>query len=101
MKTMIHAALAAAACLCASMPVAAQERIATTVRVPVSGLDLNSAAGRAILDTRLRGAIRNACAPTGASLAEAADSQRCRREMTADAAVRIAALRRGVQVAAR
>ena len=77
---------------------AAQSRVAVHASVPVADLDLSREADHRRFADRLRRAARQVCG-TGASLAERMDSARCRREMTADATVQLAARPTRVRVA--
>ncbi|RZM34207.1 MAG: UrcA family protein [Sphingomonas sp.] len=51
-----------------------------------------SVAGRTAFQRRLRSAIATACEPRTAGLDAFADAYRCRKEMTADASLKTAAL---------
>jgi UrcA family protein len=96
--------LGAAAALLSACPlgVTAAENLSTvTARVPTAGLDLNSAAGRAMLDARLRQAIRQACGAPERDLRRNAEVRRCDREMSADATQRLATMRSPAVLAAR
>ncbi len=103
MKLFISVASAAivGACLFSTAATASSARDPVSVRVSRAGLDLTSDAGRAALQRRLRSAIASACAPRSGGLDALADSQRCRKEMTADATVKMAAWfgRTGTQLA--
>ena len=103
MKIFISVASAAivGACLFATAASASSVREPVSVRVSHAGLDLTSAAGRALLQRRLQSAIASACQPHSSSLDAFADAHRCRQEMTADASVKMAALlgRDGTQLA--
>ncbi|WP_294235960.1 UrcA family protein [uncultured Sphingomonas sp.] len=86
--------MAAAVAASLFMPVLAHAQ----VREPVSAtafrgdLDLNRADHRALLDARLNRAVARACGPVSRDLIANANVAQCRKEMRADAAVKIAAL---------
>ena len=103
MKLFISVASAAivGACLFSTGASASSGRDPISVRVSRAGLDLTSDAGRTAFQRRLRSAIVGACQSHGAGLAALADAQQCRKEMTADADVKMATLfgRNGMQLA--
>lgn len=85
-----------AAAIAASLfaPVAAQADIREPVTVTVrhADLDLLRADHRAKLDARIRRAAMMACGAVTTDLRRDNDITRCRREMMADAAIKVAAL---------
>jgi len=89
------------ACLFSTIASASPGREPVSVRVSRAGLDLTSDAGRTAFQHRLRSAISSACQPRSGGLDALADAQRCRKEMTADASVKLAVLfaRSGTQLA--
>lgn len=101
MKVMFGVAAAALLAACPLSPVSAQARQPVTARVSSAGLDLSTPAGRAILDARVRGAIRQSCGQPGRDLVENAAVRRCSREMASDAVRQMAALRQSITLAAR
>ena len=94
MKLFISVASAAivGACLFSAGASARSVRDPVSVRVSRAGLDLTSDAGRTAFQRRLHSAITSACQSHGAGLAALADAQQCRKEMTADADVKMATL---------
>ncbi|WP_294280857.1 UrcA family protein [uncultured Sphingomonas sp.] len=88
----IFTAAAFAASLFASVAVHAEERETVSMTVRHGDLDLRRADHRAQLDARIRRAAMIACGTVTADLRQNDDIARCRREMTADAAVKVAAL---------
>jgi UrcA family protein len=103
MKLFISVASAAivGGCLFSTAASASSGREPVSVRVSRAGLDLTSDAGRTAFQRRLRSAIASACQPRSGGLDALADAQRCRKEMTADAGVKMAVLfgRSGTQIA--
>ncbi len=89
------------ACLFSASASASAVREPVSVRVSRVGLDLTSDAGRTAFQRRLRSAIANACEPRAAGLDSLADAYQCRKEMTADARAKMAAMfgRGGPQLA--
>lgn len=92
-------ALAAAALTCLSFAAHAELREPVTAHVSYAGLDLASAEGRRLLDSRIDAAARRACTSVVSGMRGYADIRRCRREMKQDAQVRVAQLARPVTVA--
>ena len=94
MKLFITVASAAivGACLFSTGANASSAREPVSVRVSRAGLDLTSEAGRTMFQRRLRSAIATACQSRRGGLEALADTHQCRAEMTADAAVKTAAL---------
>lgn len=88
----IFTAAAIAASLFVSVAAAADVREPVVVRVRHADLDLHRADQRAQLDARIRRAALIACGPVTMDLRRNADSARCRKEMLADAAPKLAAL---------
>ncbi len=88
----IFTAAAFAGSLFASVTVHAEERETISMTVRHGDLDLRRADHRAQLDSRIRRAAMIACGTVTADLRQNDDIARCRREMTADAAVKVAAL---------
>ena len=103
MKLFISVASAAivGACLFSTVASASSGREPVSVRVSRAGLDLTSDVGRTAFQRRLHSAITSACQSHGAGLAALADAQQCRKEMTADADVKMATLfgHNGMQLA--
>ncbi len=97
----IRFAAFAAVALCLTATAHAEVREPVSVRVSHAGLDLTSASGRAILDSRIIRASRYACRSMLKGLSGARDEARCRTEMREDARVRVAQLQsaRGLEIA--
>ena len=86
MKTFHRVAAAALALSCLSTGAAAAEQRETfTIRISHQGLDLDTAAGRAGFDARVRRAARWACTMRGASLEAYQHAARCTEELRQDA----------------
>lgn len=102
MKLFISVASAAivGACLFSTAASASSVREPVSVRVSRAGLDLSNDAGRSAFQRRLRSAIASACQPRTSGLDALADAHQCRKEMTADADVKMASLfgRSGTQL---
>lgn len=91
MKTFHRVAAAALALSCLSAGVAsAEQRETFTIRVSPVGLDLNTDAGRAGFDSRVRRAARWACPESGASLEARRQAMRCTDELRQDARRQVA-----------
>ena len=103
MKLFISVASAAivGACLFSAGASASPVRDPVSVRVSRAGLDLTSDAGRTAFQRRLRSAIASACQSRTGGLEALADAHQCRKEMSADASGKLAALlgRDGTQLA--
>ncbi|WP_167345441.1 UrcA family protein [Sphingomonas yabuuchiae] len=97
MKKFTAAAIAAS--LFASATAQAEMREPVTVTVRHADLDLYRADDRAQLDARIRRAATMACGHVTVDLRRNADIARCRREMMADAAIKVAALSSAAPVA--
>lgn len=97
MKKFTAAAIAAS--LFASAAAQAEIREPVTVTVRHADLDLHRAADRAQFDARIRRAATMACGHVTTDLRRNADITRCRREMMADAAIKVAALSTAAPVA--
>ncbi len=85
-------AAAFAASLCMSVAAHAEMREPVTATIRYADLDLHRADHRAQLDARIRRAAAIACGSVTNDLRRNADISRCRHEMVADAAPKIAAL---------
>jgi len=88
----IFTAAATAASLFVSFAAQAEIREPVVVRVRHADLDLRRPDHRAQLDARIRRAALIACGPVTMDLRRNADFARCRKEMLADAAPKLAAL---------
>ncbi|WP_343525176.1 UrcA family protein [Sphingomonas sp.] len=91
MSKIIAAAFAASVFMCGAS-VEAQMREPITVKVHYADLNLARADQRAVLDARIRRAANSACGPITVDIASNADVLHCRKEMHADAAVKLAGL---------
>ncbi|WP_341505720.1 UrcA family protein [Sphingomonas sp. 2378] len=89
MKNLCAVALAA---LVFAPSVQAAERQTVSAAIPHADLDLRRADHRTMLDARIRHATTLACGPMTTDLIINADVARCRKEMRADAAIKVAAL---------
>lgn len=79
--------------------VQAQVREPVSIKVRHADLDLHRPDHRATLDARIRRAAAIACGPMTNDLAQNEGVTRCRAEMQADAAVKVAALLAPVMLA--
>lgn len=92
MKTFV-AALAAAAALCSALPAsAASQRETFDLAIASDGYDLTNPSDLAKLNRQINLAIIEACNPTDRLSKGPQPNLQCRKEMRADAAVKIAAL---------
>jgi UrcA family protein len=87
-----NAAFAAIASVCLVSAASAQDRDPVAAHVRYADLNLSTAAGRAELQVRIRGAAEAACPDMAGTLEQKIDSQRCRNEMLKDGATQIARL---------
>ncbi len=99
MKKFTAAAIAASLFASATAQAEMREPVTVTVTVRHADLDLYRADDRAQLDARIRRAATMACGHVTVDLRRNADIARCRREMMADAAIKVAALSSAAPVA--